>query len=309
MTEEAKSAGRVGIVLVNYNGGKFMPDCLASLAKLSYTDTRIVIVDNASADGSADEAEVQYPNIALIRHAENLGITGGNNAGLDWCRANKCDWVLLLNNDTVVQPDFLSNLLAQTEPNCLLVPKIYFYDNQTLINNHFGGFDYRRGVHTDWFYGKPDSPASGTVQRGTMANTCALLLPQEAVEQIGAMDDAYFIYYDDTDFLTRAIRGGLRIKFVPDSVIHHKESSSSGGTDSPLSIYYTTRNRLYFMRKHQKNPAARLFFWAYFTLTRVVVAANYWRRGQRPQLRALRNGVTDFFGGRMGRAPASRFTA
>lgn len=307
MTEGVKSAGRVGIVLVNYNGGKFMPDCLASLAKLDYTDTRIVVVDNASADGSASEAEILYPNITVIRHADNLGITGGNNAGMAWCRANGCEYMLLLNNDTVVQPDFLSNLLAQTEPNCLLVPKIYFYDNQTLINNHFGGFDYWRGVHTDWFYGKPDSPASGEVQMGTMANTCALLLPQEAVEQIGTMDDAYFIYYDDTDFLTRAVRAGLRIKFVPDSVICHRESSSSGGTDSPLSIYYTTRNRLYFMRKHQKNPAALLFFWGYFLLTRVVVGVRCLRRRQYAQIRALRNGVADFLWGKTGRAPTNRF--
>ena len=307
MTEEVESAGRVGIVLVNYNGGKFMPDCLASLAKLDYTDTRIVIVDNASADGSADEAGAQYPNITVIRHAENLGITGGNNAGMAWCRANKCDWVLLLNNDTVVQPDFLSNLLAQTEPNCLLVPKIYFYDNQTLINNHFGGFDYRRGVHTDWFYGKPDSPASGTVQRGTMANTCALLIPKVVVDRVGPMDDQYFIYCDDTDFITRAVRGGSRIKFVPDAILFHRESSSSGGTDSPLSIYYTTRNRLYFMRKHQKNPAVLLFFWGYFTLTRVVVGARYLRRGQVSQFRAMRNGIVDFLRGKMGRAPTARF--
>ena len=309
MTEEVESAGRVGIVLVNYNGGKFMPDCLASLAKLDYTDTRIVIVDNASADGSADEAGAQYPNITVMRHADNLGITGGNNAGMDWCRTNRCDWVLLLNNDTVVQPDFLSKLLVHAAPDCLLVPKIYFHDAQTLINNHFGTFDYWCGIHRDLFFGRPDTPASGQVQTGTMANTCALLIPRTVAERVGLMDDTYFIYSDDSDFLTRAVRSGSRIKFVPDAVIYHRESSSSGGTNSPLTVYYTTRNRLYFMRKHQKNPVALGFFWVYFMLTRLAVALNYLRLGQRAQLRAMRNGIADFLGGRMGRAPLSRFSA
>lgn len=309
-TEEPKSAGRVGIVLVNYNGGKFMPDCLASLANLDYSDAYIVVVDNASTDGSADEAEALYPNIAVVRHTANLGITGGNNAGMDWCRANKCEYILLLNNDTVVKPDFLSNLLAQAEPDCLLVPKIYFHDNKTLINNHFGTFDYWRGIHRDWFYGRSDTPASRRIQStATMANTCALLIPQQVAGRVGPMDDIYFIYSDDTDFITRAVRSGSRIKFVPNAVLYHRESSSSGGTNSPLAVYYTTRNRLYFMRKHQKNPVVLGFFWVYFTLTRLAVAANYLRRGQRLQLRALWNGVSDFLQGEMGCAPSSRFSS
>ena len=299
--------GRVGIVLVNYNGGTFMPECLESLHALDYPDTRIVVVDNASADGSADRAEAQFPGITLIRHADNLGITGGNNAGLAWCRDNRCDWTLLLNNDTVAAPDFLSRLLAEAEPDCLLVPKIYFHDDKTRINNHFGSFDYRRGIHSDRFFGKLDTPASRQVQLGTMANTCAILIPQAAADRLGPMDDEYFIYADDSDYLTRAVRSGCRIKFVPDAVVYHKESSSSGGTNSPLTVYYTTRNRLYFMRKHQKNPFTLAFFWTYFALTRLAVGAGYLRRGQPAQLRAMRNGIADFLGGRMGRAPASRY--
>ena len=300
--KNAPTQGLVGIVLVNYNGMKFMPDCLASLSKIDYPQARIVIVDNASTDGSADWAAAHFPEAALVRHAGNLGITGGNNAGIAWCQENGCDWVLLLNNDTVVEPDFLSRLLAQAEPDCLLVPKIYFYDNKALINNHLGTFDYRRGLHVDWFYGKSDSPASREVRFAAMANTCALLIPQEVAARVGPMDDHYFIYYDDTDFLTRAVRSGIQIKFVPDAVLYHRESSSSGGADSPLSVYYTNRNRLYFMHKHQKNRLFLGFFWVYFILTRMIVAARFGQKGQRLQIRALRKAVADFCRGRMGRA-------
>lgn len=295
----------VGIVLVNYNGMNFMPDCLESLSKIDYPSAKIVVVDNASSDGSPDWTATHYPDVALVRHAENLGITGGNNAGMEWCWENGMDFVLLLNNDTVVAPDFLSRLMAQTEPDCLLVPKIYFYDNQTLINNHLGTFDYWRGIHSDWFYAKPDSDASRKVCLATMANTCALLFSQEVSARIGPMDDIYFIYWDDTDFLTRAVQNGLRIKFVPDAVLYHRESSSSGGTNSPLSVYYTTRNRLYFMVKHQKNRFILAFFLVYFSFTRIVVAATYLLRGQHPQLAALKDAIIDFCRGRTGQAQRS----
>lgn len=307
MNEKTPSLGRVGIVLVNYNGMKFMPECLESLSKIDYADAQIVVVDNASADGSPEWTAAHFPDVVLVRHVENLGITGGNNAGIDWCRKNECAWILLLNNDTVVEPDFLSRLLDCAEPDCLLVPKIYFYDDRTRLNNHLGGFDYWRGIHRDWFYGRPDTSASRKVSLATMANTCALLIPLDVATRVGPMDNEYFIYFDDSDFITRAIRSGSRVKFVPDAVLYHRESSSSGGADSPLTVYYATRNRLYFMRKHQKNPLILGFFWVYFALTRILVALNYFRRGQYAQIRALRNGNADFFSGKMGRAPTARF--
>jgi len=304
---DQSNSSLVGIVLVNYNGLKFMSDCLESLARIDYPAARIVVVDNASTDGSVEWVAAHYPNIVLLPQGTNRGITGGNNAGIQWCLENACDHVLLLNNDTVVELDFLSRLMAHAEPDCMLVPKIYFHDNKALINNHLGGYDYRRGLHRDWFYGKVDSSASRKVQYAAMANTCALLLPAETFQKTGMMDETFFMYSDDTDFITRAVRQGTRIKFVPDAVLYHRESSSSGGTGSPLSVYYTNRNRLYFMFKHQKNRAALLFFIVYFGVTRVLVALHYLLRGKRVQLFALIHAVADFCQGHMGYASPARF--
>lgn len=298
---------RVGIVLVNYNGQKFMPDCLESLAKIDYALAQVIVVDNASTDGSADWTQTHYPSVTLIRHTHNQGITGGNNAGIEWCKKNNCDYVLLLNNDTVVEPDFLNQLLLQMEPDCLLVPKIYFYDNKSLINNHVGGFDYWRGRHLDWFYEKTDSAQSRKIHFAQMASTCALLIPISTFGAIGIMDEAYFMYSDDTDFLTRAVRSGIRIKFVPDAVLYHRESSSSGGPNSPLSIYYTNRNRLYFMFKHQHNMLALAFFFIYFGVTRVLTALRYLMNGEAIQLVALKNAISDFQRHKMGYASPKRF--
>jgi len=297
----------VGIVLVNFNGMKFMPECLESLGRIDYPNAKIVVVDNASSDRSAEWVETNCPSVTLIRLPTNTGITGGNNAGIEWCRQNSCHQILLLNNDTVVEPEFLSKLMAHHEPNCLLVPKIYFHNNKNLLNNHLGSYDYWRGLHLDWFYAQPDSPSSNMIRLATMANTCALLIPSNIINQVGLMDERFFIYADDTDFITRAVRAGAKIKFIPDAVIYHKESSSSGGTDSPLTVYYSNRNRLSFMVKHQKSRVALTFFILYFSTTRILVALNYLLHGRRSQFLAMRNALLDFCLGRMGQASPSRF--
>ena len=298
----------VGIVLVNYNGMRFTPECLESLAAIDYPNARIVLVDNASTDGSPEWIAAHHPQVALIRLPSNRGVTGGNNAGIDWCLARDCDYVLLLNNDTVVEPDFLTRLLAIAEPRALVTPKILFYDDRRTLNNHFGVFDFWRGRNTEWLYGRPAAAASARREAGRMASTCALLIPRPLLEQVGSMDEAFFLYYDDTDFIARAVAAGACVRLAPDSVVYHRESSSTGHRAvSALSMYYNTRNRLYFMFKHQRNPLALLFFLAYFGAGRAPLLVRYILARQPQVARALVNGVFDFARGRMGVAARGRF--
>jgi GT2 family glycosyltransferase len=302
-------ASAVGIVLVNYNGMRFMPDCLASLQQIDEPHARIVVVDNASTDGSAAWVAARYPEITLIQMPTNQGITGGNNAGIQWCLANGCEYILLLNNDTVVEPDFLRHMLCHADSRTLVVPRIYYYDNRQLLNSHIGHFDFWRGVNVQYLYGKPESPSSRQMHIVTMASTCAMLIPKAIIEDVGIMDDAYFLYYDDTDFIARAVNGGAVIKYIPNAVIYHRESSSSGGwTVSPLSMYYNTRNRLYFMFKHQRLKPILTFFLLYFFVGRGVMVARYILRGEIRMASALCKGIADFFRGNMGQAPAHRFS-
>lgn len=304
---QAGSLPLVGIVLVNYNGRAYLPACLDSLAKIHYPTVKVVLVDNDSTDGSPEWVTQHYPNICLIRLGENRGITGGNQAGILWCVQEGCDYVLLLNNDTEVDPLFLTHLLEAAEPNTILVPQIRYHDNPQRINNHFGEFDYWRGVHKDLFFNKSCETIGPNAVYGHMTSTCATLFPGTLLERIGPYDDAYFIYYDDTDIVTRAARLGARVKLVPQAVVYHKESSTSGGTMSPLTVYYCTRNRLYFMRKHQKNPIALAFFFVYFFVTRLPWMLLRACKGQWKQIRAMKNGVSDFLKGKMGRAPKERY--
>ncbi len=299
--------GRVGVVLVNFNGGRFLPECLETLCAGDYIDSRIVLVDNGSTDGSPDWVRQNFPQVRLLALGENRGFTGGCNAGIAWCRENRCDYVLLLNNDTAVAPDFLSRLMEHAGPDRLLAPKIYFYDHRDLINNHLGAFDFRRGIHRDWFYGKPDSESSRRVQDVSMANGCALLFPMAAADKIGIFDESFFLYAEDIDFILRAVSAGFRVVFVPDAVAYHRESASSGGHGSPLTVYYTTRNRLRLMFKHQKSRRILAVFLVYFSLTRLLIAVRYLARGQFAQLRAMAAGIADFCRGRLGYAPPERY--
>lgn len=298
---------KVGIVLVNYNGGRFLPDCLESLAQSDYADMLVVLVDNASTDGSADWAEAHFPSVVLVRQANNGGFAQATNVGIGVCLAQGCEFVLLLNNDTTVAPDFLTQLMTQAAPNRLLAPKIYFADTPEIINNHFGTYDLWRGIHRDWYRGKPDTADSLRVQPGGMANGCALLVPKGIIERAGLLDENFFMYAEDVDYILRAMQVGAEMWLVPQAVIYHRESASSGGSGSPLVTYYTTRNRLYLMAHHQKKWFARAFFLVYFSLTRLPVLLNYARQGKHAQIRALLHGIADYRRGCMGRAAASRY--
>lgn len=285
----------VGVVLVNFNGLKFLPACVSSLANQTHDNLKVVIVDNASTDGSREWIERQPSEIERVLLDSNTGITGGNNAGIKRCQELGCDEIFILNNDTELEPDCVEKLIAAREPKCLLVPKIYFYSDRNLINNNFGDFDFVKGISRHYFYGQPDSEASQKTQYGTMTSTCALLVPSEAFASIGTMDDKYFIYWDDTDFAARAVKTGYKIKFVPEAVLYHKESMSSGGDKlGPLPLYYLTRNRLYFMEKNSPSPLSRLAFRFYFSVTAFAKSVLWRLRGNRQALFAMHAGIRDY---------------
>ena len=308
MTRDAEPEPLVGIVLVNFNGGKFMPDCLASLTANDYGKHKIVVVDNLSTDGSREYVAGLDESIEKVLLDSNTGITGGNSAGMRRCLELGCEEILLLNNDTVLQSDLVTRLVEAREPNRLLVPRIYFNDNPTLINTNFGDFDFLRGLSTQRFYGQPDSEASSRSCLGTMASTCALMFPAQLVREIGFMDDAFFIYFDDTDFVARAVKSGYFVKYVPEAKLWHKESSSSGGKPlGPLPLYYQTRNRLYFMAKHRRSRLGLGLFWIYFLLTRFVRTFQWRKRGDRASLAASRAAISDYRARRMGFAMPDRY--
>ena len=289
----------VAVLTVNYNGAGHIADFLASLQAVTYPNWRLVVVDNASSDGSPEEIARLFPEATLVRNDENLGITGGHNAGIRHCLEHGLDYVLFLNNDTAVEPDFLDRLLEAADGRTMVAPKVYLYGRRRLLDDTVGDFDWWRGVWRGWLYAKPEPPGFDRWQPN-MASLCCLLVPAGAFRDAGLMDDRFFMYYDDFDFVRRAQAAGYRLRLKADAVIYHRKAASSGGVDSPFKLYYATRNRLYLMRKHL--PVWRFaLFLAYFLATRSVFLATLAGRGRRAQWRATVRGIVDYFRGRLGR--------
>jgi GT2 family glycosyltransferase len=291
-------APSVGIVAVNYNGAAFIGEFAESLRRVRYPNFRLIVVDSASTDGSGGELARLVPDAVLLPSDENLGTAAGNNLGIAYCLEHGFDYVLLLNNDTVLTEDFLDWLVAAAGERTLVVPKILYYYDRRLISTHAGDFDWRRGVFRHTFHGRPDSPAASTPRELETASFCCALVPAAAFREVGLLDERFFMYYEETDWLRQARDRGYR----PEAVIYHRESASSGGGwMTPFKHYYATRNRLYLVKKHSTSRGAYALFTAYFLAGRLFYLAVHLAR-RRPRLaRALVRGVLDYYRGRMGR--------
>ncbi|MGA2285182.1 MAG: glycosyltransferase family 2 protein [Dehalococcoidia bacterium] len=292
----------VGIVVVNYNGAAFIRPFADSLAAVDYPQRRVVIVDNASTDASGEELQRLLPDAVLLRAPENLGTAGGNNIGVRYCLDEGLDRVLILNNDTVLTPDFLPKLVAFADDRTIAVPKVLYHDDPRLISTHAGDFDWRFGLFRRTFHGKPDGPATNRPRDLQTASFCCALVPAAAFREVGLLDERFFMYYEETDWLRHALAAGYRLRYDPEAVIYHMESASSGGGwMTPFKHYYATRNRLYLVRKNSTSRPWFALFTLYFLSTRLAYLARYAFKRDGRMAKALALGVLDYYRGRMGR--------
>lgn len=235
------------IIILNWNGLKDTLECLESVYKLDYPDYKVLVVDNGSTDESVKVIREVYPEVTLIENKENLGYSGGNNIGMRYALENKAEYVWLLNNDAVVEPDSLSKLISAAEGSTeigLASPCIYYYDEPDKIQFCGSIIDWKKKkfLHLkDQGLSKCNMGMRDMVLWGT-----ALLIKRNVIESIGFLNEEYFSYHEDHEYSTRAIKNGYINIVVMPSKVYHKEVSSSGGRDSPLHCYYWTRNIYFF---------------------------------------------------------------
>ncbi len=272
----------VSIILVDFNSHQETKACLLSLAhlKASTFNYDIVVVDNASIK-PLKYLDKYHPRAHLLRSQANLGFTGGNNLAIHWAMEKfNSDYILLLNNDTTVEPNFLTRLIYQAKKfskQGIINPKIYFYPRKEFYRKSYSAeergkvFWYAGGsidwLHLDAFHRGVDEVDRGQFDdqfESDFATGCAMLIKREVLEKVGFLDKRYFLYFEDSDFSLRSKRFGYTIGFCPKSVVWHKNAGSSGGAGSKLHQYYQTRNRLLFSLIHApwraKLTAAKLAF-------------------------------------------------
>jgi GT2 family glycosyltransferase len=240
----------VSIVSVNYDQPEVTCEMLETLRKVTYPNFETLIVDNASPSTSPAIIKQKYPEVQLIISEKNLGFAGGNNIAL---KQAKGDYVLLLNNDTEVKPDFLESLveLMESDKKIGIVSSkiLYFYEDNVI--QYAGASPINpitsRGRH--YGYKEIDNGQLDEVTETAYPHGACMMIRKSVLEELGLLYEGYFLYYEELDFAERVKRAGYKIYFQPNSSILHKESISTG-KNSPLKTYYMNRNRLLFVRRN-----------------------------------------------------------
>ncbi len=241
----------VYVVVVTWNQCEVTLACLASLVQMTYPNFRVVVVDNASTDGTAAAIRRRYPHIQVVCTEQNMGYPGGCNVGLRYALKKHTDYIFAINNDVTVDPAILDELMKHRAPEVgIIAPKIYYADKPNTIWS-VGG---RRHAWTLEMTHRGDNQ----VDRGQWEEVieqdyligCAHLFFRPLLEDIGLLDAGYYFYYDDVDICIRAQRAGYRLLLVPQARMWHKVADSSGGVGTPRERYYMARSSVRFFRKH-----------------------------------------------------------
>lgn len=269
----------------------------------NYPNFDVILIDNGSRDNSIEIlSQLSYPNLLFIKNKQNLGFAEGNNIGIRHALENGADFVLLLNNDTIVKEDFISELIKQARkyPNAGAIgPKIYFLDRPNIIWFAGGYIDWKYdGAH--FGYGEEDKGKYDVARRVDFISGCAMLLRRAALEKVGLLDSSLFAYHEDVDWCYRARKLGLECIYIPYPEVWHKGGSATKkkGRMSPFHRYLGTRNKIVVAKKNLgKNKFFDVLLREIFLVTPCYIAL-YSKRGHFDLLLAHLKGVIDALGGR-----------
>jgi GT2 family glycosyltransferase len=259
----------VAIIILNWNNWQDTVQCLESLSQIDYPNYQIVVVDNGSTDDSVLQLKQRFNAISLLESEKNLGFSGGVNFGIEQMKTS--DLILLLNNDTLVEKDFLTGLVRKITSNDtigLVGGKIYYYEAAECdaFIRQLADVQSIKGLHSNrnkiWSAGggiskltkrtfhfgenKNDRGQYDQEREVDFLSGCCLLVKRDVIEKIGLLDPDYFMYYEDVDFCLRAKEQGYKILYVPGSIIWHKvrQPASKRFVD-----YYRMKNHLLLLQK------------------------------------------------------------
>lgn len=299
------------VSIINYNGNKDTLSCLKSLEELKTEgfNLEVVVVDNGSKEVfEVNKNEFKNFKLHILKSDNNLGFSGGQNLGIKYALENSADYVLILNNDVIIDKNLIVELLKTFEikKDCGLVsPKIYFAKGHEFHKNRYENKDlgkvfwYAGGI-MDWKNVIGSHKGVDEVDRGQydeliktdFTSGCAMMVKKEVFENIGLFDEKYFLYYEDNDLNQRAKKQGYKSYYQPDAILWHLNAGSTGGSGSSLHDYYITRNRLLFGFKYASLRAKIALFKEAF---RLMVFGRKWQK----------RGIFDYFSKNLGKGSFS----
>lgn len=274
--EQVKSMPMVSVIVLNWNAFEDTHECLLSLKKVIYPNFQTIVVDNGSVDGSPQKIAANHPEVELVICDVNKGIAAGYNRGIQAGLQGGADYIIVMNNDLVFDPKFISAMVKTAEAwpqSGIIMPKIFYYDEPNII--------WSTGGRTRWMPSnillrdrqKKDNATSQAEEMIDFAPSCCLLLTRDVCHEI-AFDESYFFYYDDWDFCLQARKKGWQIIFSPDSQIWHKVSRST--QNSPKSLRWWKVLGQSSVRYHRKHHSKSLLMtYVAWVLLREMVKGNF----------------------------------
>jgi len=280
----------VSLISINYNSLNDTLEFLESTKGISYPNVEIILIDNASNIDPGETILKAFPHVKYFRSHNNLGFAGGNNLGIN---LSSGDFLLFLNNDTIVPPDSITILIEYMIANPkigIASPKVLFKDGKTIqyagankIN--FLGRGNRIGLH------EKDTGQYDCNYQTDLGHGAALVVPRKIIKEIGLMPEIYFLYYEEHDWCEQIKKHGYLMYYIGTSKIIHKESVSTGGDNSYTKVHYLNRNRILFMRRNFHGFHKLIGMIYYSTISLPLNLINYTLKGKFNLSRALINGV------------------
>jgi hypothetical protein len=303
----------VAVVIVHWGAPEMTMECIQSVRALTYRNLDIIVVDNCP-----ERRLLQHPfegddTVVYIQPPTNTGYCGGNNLGILRARELGAKFVMLLNNDTIVDPDMIRNCVAYMEDQpdvSVISPKILLYHRPGYINVAGGDLDLNTGEVRLVGTHEKDAGQYDEARGITFATGCALFARARAFEQVGLFDEALFSYGEDSDLSRRILLAGMEMMYYPKAKVWHKWSSMEGIEDaslpSALATYYIWRNRFYCLRRYASKRRARGY--GLFAFGFLWKSASYVLKHRRLDLCiAMVLGLADSIAGRMGKRDYSLF--
>jgi GT2 family glycosyltransferase len=295
---------RIVCLILNTNKLEETLACLASLEASTYRNFKAIVLDVGPDAKLAAAMRERFPEAILAPISQNGGYAGNNNYGLRLAAAYAPDWVFLLNEDTYLAPDGLAELMAvgAAEPSAgMLGPTVLHASAPDLVQSA-GGYLSPAWEARHYDQNRPLPNAPGEPRPATYLVGCSLLVRWAVFEQIGGLDEQFYIYYEEVDWCLRAAAAGWRLLHVPQARLWHK-GVAPDYRPTRFVTYYSARNRLLLLSKHRAPITAKLRAWAEISRTLLSWTLRPKWRSMRGQRDALLKGVVDFLRGRFGHRP------
>jgi GT2 family glycosyltransferase len=283
-------------VILNTNRREDTLACLESLRRNTYPRQQVIVLDNASTDGSVEAIRSEFPHVHLIQLEDNQGYAGNNNVGIRAALDLQADWVLVLNEDTLLADDCLEQLVKHAHPDPeigIAGPLVYHHSEPAVIQSAGG----KLGANWESIHiaqNEPDVGQFSRPRRVDWISGCALMVRREVIEQVGMLEARFFYYWEETEWCLRARRAGWEVVHIPSARLWHK-GVQRDYQPSPNVTYYSTRNRLFMLQKHRAPLRVWAAVWLQYGRTLLAWSVRPKWRSQLPHRDAMWQGIWDYF--------------